>query len=159
MLAQVNVLNTLASRERNLRGDLKEKQKKQQQLSSKIEEIIKKEIAAARIAAKKKAASSSTASKSTKKLENTNSSVLSNTPEALKLSTDFENNKGRLPWPVERGIISSSFGRHSHPLWKDVVINNQAITTRKADAVNSSIIFNNAVLTTHTVGRRAGPVL
>lgn len=143
---QVEMLNTLASRERKLRGDLKEKQKKQQQLSSKIEEIIKKEIAAARIAAKKKSASSATASKSTKKLDNTNSSILSNTPEALKLSNDFENNKGRLPWPVEKGIISSSFGRHSHPLWKDVVINNNGVDINSTKGAKATALFDGKVI-------------
>ena len=144
---QVEVLNTLASREKKLRGDLKEKQKKQQQLSAKIEEIIRREILAARAAARRKAASGATASKSTKKIDNSNSAaILSSTPEALKLSNDFENNKGRLPWPVERGIISSSFGRHSHPVWKDVVVNNNGVDINSSKGAKALSIFEGKVI-------------
>jgi septal ring factor EnvC (AmiA/AmiB activator) len=144
---QVSVLNNLASKEKKLRNDLKDKQKKQQQLSAKIEEIIRKEIEAAKTAAKKKAASTTTANKSTKKLDHSNAaSVLSNTPETRKLSNDFENNKGQLPWPVEKGIISSSFGKRAHPVWRDVVINNNGVDINSAKGAKARSIFEGRVL-------------
>jgi septal ring factor EnvC (AmiA/AmiB activator) len=144
---QVEVLNSLTAKEKKLRSDLKEKQKKQQQLSAKIEEVIRREILAAKAAARKKAAATTTASKSTKKLDNTNSSaILSNTPEALKLSNAFENNKGQLPWPVEKGMISSSFGRHSHPLWKDVVVNNNGVDINSTKGAQALSIFEGRVI-------------
>lgn len=144
---KVEMLNSLASKEKKLKSELKEKQRQQQQLSAKIEEIIRKEILAAKAAARKKAASNATASKSTKKLDNTNTAaVLSNTPEALKLSNDFENNKGQLPWPVERGIISSSFGKHTHPLWKDVVVNNNGIDINSSKGAKAFTIFEGRVV-------------
>ena len=130
-----------------MRGDLKEKQRKQQQLSAKIEEIIKKEIETARASAKKKSVSTITASKSVKKVENINTaSVLLNTPATVKLSNDFENNKGQLPWPVEKGIISSSFGRHSHPLWHDVIINNNGIDINSSKGAKARAIFEGRVI-------------
>jgi septal ring factor EnvC (AmiA/AmiB activator) len=144
---QVAVLNKLTTKEKKLRAEIKDKQKKQQQLSAKIEDIIKKEIEAARAAEKKKSNSTLTASKSTKKPTITNSaSVLSNTPAAQKLSADFENNKGQLPWPVERGIISSSFGRHSHPVWRDVVINNNGVDINSSKGSKARVIFEGKVL-------------
>jgi septal ring factor EnvC (AmiA/AmiB activator) len=144
---KVEMLNSLASKEKKLRNELRTKQKKQQELSTKIEEIIRREIEAARAAAKRKAAASATASKSTKKLDNRNpASILSNSPEALKLSNDFENNKGRLPWPVDKGIISSSFGRHSHPVWRDVVINNNGVDINSTKGAQASAIFEGRVI-------------
>ena len=144
---QVVVLNNLSTKEKKLRNDLKDKQRKQQQLSAKIEEIIKKEIEAARASAKKKNISTLTASKSVKKLENTNTaSVLLNTPATIKLSNDFENNKGQLPWPVEKGIISSSFGRHAHPIWHDVVINNNGIDINSSKGAKARAIFDGRVI-------------
>jgi septal ring factor EnvC (AmiA/AmiB activator) len=149
---QVVVLNNLASREKKLRNDLKDKQKKQQQLSAKIEEIIKKEIEAAKAKAKKKSDGTATANKSTKKLDNINSAaVLSNTPETIKLSNDFENNKGRLPWPVEKGIISSAFGKHPHPVWRDVVINNNGVDINSSKGAKARAIFEGKVLTVFMV--------
>ena len=148
---QVNVLNSLASKEKKLKNDLKEKQRKQQQLSAKIEEIIKREIEAARAAARKKEAAKATADKSNKKITSSGSAALANTPEAIKLSNDFENNKGRLPWPVERGIISSSFGRHAHPLWKDVYVNNNGIDINSSKGSKARAIFDGKVLTVFMV--------
>ena len=144
---QVVVLNNLSTKEKKLRSDLKEKQRKQQQLSAKIEDIIKKEIEAARASAKKKNISTLSASKSVKKIENTNTaSVLLNTPATIKLSNDFENNKGQLPWPVEKGIISSSFGRHAHPIWHDVVINNNGIDINSSKGAKARAIFDGRVI-------------
>lgn len=143
---QVTVLNKLTSKEKKLRSEIKEKQRKQQQLSSKIEDIIKKEIESARASAKKKNASTMTASKSTRKLESTNASVLLNTPATIKLSSDFENNKGQLPWPVEKGIISSSFGKHAHPVWHDVTINNNGIDINSSKGAKARAIFEGKVI-------------
>ena len=42
------------------------------------------------------------------------------------LSINFENNKGKLPFPV-KGIIASSFGQHTHSVLKNVKINNDGI--------------------------------
>jgi septal ring factor EnvC (AmiA/AmiB activator) len=148
---QVDVLNNLASKEKKLRADLKDKQKKQQQLSAKIEEIIKKEIETARSAAKKKSSSTLTASKSTKKIDAGSAAVLLNTPETIKLSEDFENNKGRLPWPVEKGIISSSFGRHAHPVWHDVYVNNNGVDINSSKGSKARAIFDGRVITVFMV--------
>ena len=143
---QVTVLNKLSTKERKLRNELKDKQKKQQQLSTKIEEIIKKEIEAAKASARKKNASTMTASKSTKKVESTPASALLNTPAIIKLSSDFENNKGQLPWPVEKGIISSSFGKRSHPVWQDVTVNNNGIDINSARGSKARAIFEGNVI-------------
>lgn len=144
------MLNNLTVKEKKLRADLREKQRKEQLLANRIEDIIRKEIEAARTAAKKKAASSGSANVSNKKIERINSpnatSVLASTPEAIKLSNDFESNKGRLPWPVEQGIISSSFGRHSHPVWRDVVVNNNGVDINSKKGSKARAIFDGKVL-------------
>ena len=62
-----------------------------------------------------------------------------------KLSSDFENNRGRLPWPVEQGVITSSFGRHPHPVWRDVVVNNNGVDIGSARARARSV-FEGKVL-------------
>jgi len=146
---QVHLLNNLSSREKRLRADLKDKQKQEQKLADKIEDIIRKEIELARVAAKKKAASTATASVSTKKPDvatPTASSYLASTPETIKLSNDFESNKGHLPWPVEQGFISSSFGRHAHPVWRDVVVNNNGVDINSGKGSKARAIFDGKVL-------------
>ncbi len=64
---------------------------------------------------------------------------LSLTPEAKELNTDFEKNKGKLPWPVEKGVITSRFGKQAHPVLKGIVIENNGIdiTTEKNASVRA----------------------
>jgi murein hydrolase activator len=49
------------------------------------------------------------------------------TPEQKLIGDDFSGNKGRLPWPVEKGIITNHFGVHKHPVLKYVTENNFGI--------------------------------
>jgi septal ring factor EnvC (AmiA/AmiB activator) len=143
---QVTLLKNLTSREKRLRADLADKQKKEEKLSRAIEEIIRKEIETAQRAAKKKSNSTLTASTSKKSEVISSSAALTTTPEALKLSNDFAGNKGKLPWPVEHGFISSTFGRHAHPVWKDVVVNNNGVDIDAQKGAKARAIFDGKVL-------------
>ena len=61
------------------------------------------------------------------------------TPEARALANNFASNKGALPWPVERGIITGKFGKHPHPIVKGVIVDNPhiEITTEEKAVVRS----------------------
>jgi septal ring factor EnvC (AmiA/AmiB activator) len=41
-------------------------------------------------------------------------SPLESTPEGMEQSINFENNRGRLPWPVSNGIVTVGFGTQSY---------------------------------------------
>ena len=49
------------------------------------------------------------------------------TPETAQLSSSFSGNRGHLPWPVSRGFISQHFGRHPHPVLKNVTVENRGV--------------------------------
>jgi septal ring factor EnvC (AmiA/AmiB activator) len=61
------------------------------------------------------------------------------TPEAKALGADMEKNRGKLPWPVERGVITGHFGRHPHPVLDNVMVelNGVDITTEKNATVRA----------------------
>lgn len=143
---QMQVVNALASKEKKLKGDLKDKQRLEAKLNRMIENAIRKEIESAQLAAKKRSSSTLTASANTKKnkIEST-PYVLSATPETMRLSSAFENNRGRLPWPVEQGFISSSYGRHAHPVWKDVVVNNSGVDINSSKGAKVRSVFEGKV--------------
>jgi murein DD-endopeptidase MepM/ murein hydrolase activator NlpD len=52
------------------------------------------------------------------------------TPAELKLSKSFAANMGKLPWPSERGIITSKYGVHAHEQLNNVQVNNKGIDIR-----------------------------
>jgi septal ring factor EnvC (AmiA/AmiB activator) len=143
---QIAMVNSLASKEKKLKSDLKDKQKLEARLNKMIENAIRKEIEAAQLAAKKKSQSTMTASVDKRKPTiESKPYVLSATPETIRLSNDFENNRGKLPWPVEQGFISSSYGRHAHPIWKDVVVNNSGVDINSSKGAKVRSIFEGKV--------------
>jgi len=64
----------------------------------------------------------------------------------VKLSQDFAGNKGKLPWPVERGIITGRYGKHPHPLHEYIEINNNGIDIGTIKGATARAIFNGTVL-------------
>ncbi len=146
---QVVMLNKLSSKEKKLRAELKKKQSQEHQLSARIEEIIRREIELARAQTRKQSGSSATASTSKNIPSKTEKAstpyVLSNTPETIRLSNDFESNRGRLPWPVEKGIISGSFGKHKHPVYRDVTVNNNGVNIASAAGAKARAVFEGKV--------------
>ncbi len=61
------------------------------------------------------------------------------TPEMKIISNEFGNNRGRLPWPVERGVITGKYGLHKHEVLKNIKVDNKGvdITTNGGDAARA----------------------
>lgn len=132
------IIAQLKKQEKELSADLDKKKQAADNLSKKIEEIIKREIEAAKKKAELEAAKTKTAGKT---------NVLSATPEAAKLSANFASNQGRLPWPVEKGVICEAFGEHAHPVLKAIkVVNNGIDVCTNANAQTRSL-FQGTVVT------------
>lgn len=47
--------------------------------------------------------------------------------EGISLTQAFRRSEGRLPWPVDRGIITERFGVHNHPTFSNLVIQSNGI--------------------------------
>jgi septal ring factor EnvC (AmiA/AmiB activator) len=67
------------------------------------------------------------------------------TPEQKLIGDDFSVNKGRLPWPVEKGIITNHFGVHKHPVLKYVTENNFGIEITSSGRNSARSIFKGEV--------------
>jgi murein DD-endopeptidase MepM/ murein hydrolase activator NlpD len=70
---------------------------------------------------------------------------LSLTPEVQAVSNNFAANKGRLPWPVEKGFISGSYGRHPHPLFPKVMLENNGIDISTGEGAPVRAVFEGTV--------------
>ncbi len=69
------------------------------------------------------------------------------TPETAKLSSSFEGNKNKLPWPVDNGFVSGKFGKHAHPVLKNIIVENQGVDIQTEKAANVRAVFDGKVST------------
>lgn len=130
---QSQVLTTLQKKQKEFEKKLKEQQKIEAQLSNEIEKIIEEEVRKARERAKEKEKQTGVKQSTTAKYEMT--------PEEKLASGQFEQNKRRLPWPVERGIITDRFGVHEHPVMKNIQVKNNGVDISTAQGVKARAVF------------------
>jgi len=133
-----NTIKKLANKEKELLKTIRAKEKESNKLKKAIDAIISAEI---RLAAEK--------AKETK--AETTSKIISLTPEESHLSNNFTENKGNLPWPSEKGIISSTFGEHRHPVLKRVKTKNNGINILTNKGANARTIYNGTVISVKSI--------
>ena len=79
------------------------------------------------------------AASNTKAGKSKSSNTFALTPENKKLAASFTANKGKLPWPVERGLVKVRYGIQKSPIDRNVPINSQGvrIVTNKGEKVRA----------------------
>lgn len=127
-------IQDLGQKERKLKTDLRAKERAKAKLDKAIADIIAEEIRLAEERARAAAASTTTTS-----------SGFALTPEEKILSENFSNNKGKLPWPTERGVVSSTYGEHQHPVLKRVKVKNNGIDILTSEGEYARAVFNGEV--------------
>lgn len=135
------LLETLQDREAQLKKELKQKQNEAQKLQKEIERIIAEEIRKREEERRKKAEADKAAGKEVKETPK----GFSMTPEEILISDNFELNKGKLPWPSERGIITGHFGESTHPDLPNVKINNNGIDIGTDKDAKARAVFDGTV--------------
>jgi septal ring factor EnvC (AmiA/AmiB activator) len=113
------MIRSLSSKEKQLKKELEEKKRIAKRLESEIAKIVEE--------------------------ENRRRSISALTPEQMLIGENFYENKGRLPWPVERGIITNHFGIHKHPVLKYVTENNFGIEITSSGKTIVRSIFKGEV--------------
>lgn len=96
--------------------------------------------AAAPTAGPAHAASAASASKPSRP-----ANVLEDTPESLALSENFESNRGKLPWPVTQAIILDPFGIHQHPVFDQIMVDNDGISIGTSRGAPVRAVFDGEV--------------
>ena len=113
------MVQSLSSKEKQLKKDLEEKKR--------IAKKIENEIARLLEAERKKVVKSES------------------TPEQKLIGENFEENRGRLPWPVEKGIITSHFGIQKHQVLKYVTENNVGIEITGSGKMPARSVFQGEI--------------
>ena len=127
------------------KGKITAEIKKKQQETKKIDGQIQKLIRAAIAAANRKTAAANvksnpkTTAAEKKAIESSTKIIL--TPEGKIISDNFKANKGRLPWPVEKGAITLGYGDQPHPIFRALVVHNSGIEISTESGANARAVF------------------
>jgi len=116
-------IGKLQQQEKQLKEEIKEKERIARELDARIREIIEAE-------ARKSSA------------DNIYAAL---TPEQELVGNDFRKNKGLLPWPVERGIITIGYGNYELPGLRGSSIKNSGIDIDSAPGTTVRTVFEGEV--------------
>lgn len=117
----------LRKEEKKYKKNILAKQRERTRIDKQIDKLIRDAIAA-----------------SNKNKEKSDSFTL--TPEAIALEKNFELNKGKLPWPVSRGVVIQKFGTQPHPVVKTAKIKSNGIVIATETSAKVKTVFKGKVL-------------
>lgn len=156
------VLSELQQQEKELKEELEKKKRDAENLQIAIKKLIEAEIKrkleeSARIAAEKAAKA--------EKLAKTKANVKENkakvkpevkttpakatapelTEEAEALGADFASSRGKLPWPLLKGVICQPYGEYEHPAIKGFMMNNSGVEICTTKGAQARAVFDGEV--------------
>ena len=126
---QQDLINTLRVKQKSLKLQIAKKQKQREKINKEINRLIREAIAESnRISGK------------------TVKDVFQLTPESKLIAKNFQENKGRLPWPLEKGVITQGFGRQRHPVVKTTIIQSNGVTISTEPFAKVRAVFDGEVM-------------
>jgi septal ring factor EnvC (AmiA/AmiB activator) len=143
---QEKIANSLKKNKKQITAEIKKKQQEYRKIDAQIQKLIRDAIVEANrkaAVAKAKANPKTTTAAETKKIETSTKIVL--TPEGQLVSNNFKANKGRLPWPVEKGTITLGYGDQPHPVYKSLIIHNSGLEITTESGSNARAVFSGEV--------------
>lgn len=120
--SQAKLIAELGKKEKEIMSEISVKRKQADKLRKEIEVIIALEV-------KRKA----------------EEERLKQKPTDGVINKNFADNKGRLIWPIEKGVITSKFGEHPHPVLTNIMIVNNGIDISTSKNANVRVIFDGVV--------------
>ena len=126
---QKSLIKTLERKQTSLASQISKKEKQQKAIDREINRLIREAIAASNKALGKKR-------KKTFQL----------TPEAKLIADNFKANKGRLPWPLEKGVVVQGFGRQRHPVVKTTTIQSNGVILATEPLAKVRAVFEGEVM-------------
>lgn len=121
---QKKLIIEIKKKEKKYLANIRKKQKEERNLNRKIEKLIRDAIA-----------------KSNKK-----GFTFKLTAEAKALAAEFISNKGKLPWPVEKGLVVLRYGTQTHPIVKTATIQSNGVRIATVENAFARAVFNGKVL-------------
>lgn len=127
---QKGLLKTIRQNESNYTAAINKKKTEARKIDEQIEAMIRSAIAAS--------------NKSAGNSGNTSKFVL--TPEATIIANNFSANKGRLIWPVEKGIKRQGFGIYSDAVYPGIKHQNNGVIIATDEGAKARAVFEGEVI-------------
>ncbi|WP_333808003.1 murein hydrolase activator EnvC family protein [Flavobacterium sp.] len=137
---QERLVKLIQKDKKKLAAEIDKKQKEAKDIDRKIKKIIADEIAAANKRNAEKAGTTAP------KAGTTEATKFVLTAEGKIESNNFKANKGKLPWPVEKGYISLAHGDQPHPVHKNLTIHNSGVEISTEPGSSARAVFSGEVL-------------
>lgn len=158
---QQEIAKAIKKDKKQIIAEIKKKQQETRAIDNQIEKLIKAAIASAnkkaaeanrkKVEANRKENPTSTkiVSKATeiaesKAIETSTKIVL--TTEGQIVANNFKANKGRLPWPVEKGFVSLPYGDQPHPVYKTLIVHNSGVEIATDQGATARAVFGGEVI-------------
>ncbi len=129
----VNSLKMVQKEEAQLAQELTDRQQKVKLLKSQEAQLRKE---------------AKEADKKAKELENKILALIRESAKVTKgkiVSSVIKDNKGRLPWPIDKGLLISQFGEHEHPVIKNLKVKNNGIDIQMGASNEVKSVFEGVV--------------
>lgn len=136
---QEKLVKSIKKDQNKIVADIKKKQQEAKDIDKKIQKAIRDAIAAEN---KKTAAKSGTKTTST----GTSPSKIVLTAEGKIESDNFKANRGKLPWPVEKGFVSLKFGDQPHPVQPTLTIHSNGVEITTESGSSARAVFAGEVM-------------
>ena len=126
---QNTLFKDLLKNQKNYALEINEKEKQTRLIDNEIQKLIRLAIAESN--------------------KNNNSTNFALTPEGRLISTNFQSNKGRLPWPLKQGVVVRRFGTQPHPVVRTTTINSNGISLATSPNSVAYSVFDGEVLSVY----------
>lgn len=146
-LVQQEIAKSIKKDKRQIAAEIKKKQQQTRSIDNQIQKLIRAAIAEANrkaAEARAKANPKTTSASETRATSSATKIVL--TAEGKIIADNFKANKGRLPWPVEKGFVSMAYGDQAHPVYRSLVVHNSGVEITTEDGANARAVFGGEVI-------------
>jgi septal ring factor EnvC (AmiA/AmiB activator) len=145
-LVQQEIAKAIKKSKAQITAEIKKKQQESRRIDGQINKLIRDAIASAnkKVAAANVKTNPKTTAATTKATETSTKIVL--TPEAKLVADNFKSNKGRLPWPVEKGFVSLAYGDQPHPVYNSLIVHNSGVEISTDQGSSARAVFGGEVI-------------
>ena len=146
-MVQQELARSIKKDKKQIIADIKKKQQETRNIDNQIQKLLRAAIAAANkktATAAAKANPKTTTAAATKATETATKIVL--TSEGQLIANNFRANKGKLPWPVEKGFVSLGYGDQPHPVYKTLIVHNSGVEITTDQGASARAVFGGEVI-------------